>query len=167
LRNSRVDFGKRWRQLHGLILTWGRLCQGACIIEALSMTFFRHRRSEPGLRAQRLLTGPTSHSVAVRDGSTMIPLSTERAQENETNLRNGSSGPWTRTVRSPGSARTDRVLEEGELREGGSGGLHDGPFNDETRGHVFPQRHDELARQRHDQRLLDAPATSLDAIFKP
>jgi hypothetical protein len=33
------------------------------------------RRSEPGLGAQRLLAGPTSHSVAVRDGSTKIPLS--------------------------------------------------------------------------------------------
>jgi len=142
------------------------------IIETLSMSCFRDCRSEPGQRAQRLLAGPTSHSVAVRYGSTMIPLSTERARENETNLRNGSSGPWTRTVRSPASARTDQVLEEGGIGgrgvcESGSGGLHDSPLDDETRGHVFPQRHEQLARQGDEQRLLDAPAIGLDAIFEP
>src|SRR5579863_10294206 len=142
------------------------------IIETLSMSCFRDCRSEPGQRAQRLLAGPTSHSVAVRYGSTMISLSTERARENETNLRNGSSGPWTRTVRSPASARTDQVLEEGGIGgrgvcESGSGGLHDSPLDDETRGHVFPQRHEQLARQGDEQRLLDAPAIGLDAIFEP
>src|SRR5208337_3062988 len=155
-----------------LVLTWGRLCQGLCIIESWSVSCFPACRSEPDLRAQRLLAGPTSHSVAVRDGSTMIPLSAERAQENETNLRNGSSGPRSRTVRSPGSARTDRVLEEGGVGgrgvcESGSGGLHDSPLDDEAGGHVFPQRHEQLARQGHDQRLLDAPAIGLDAIFEP
>src|SRR5271156_3227509 len=94
---------------HPLVLTWERLCQVSCISESLAASCFPDRRSEPDLRAQRLLAGPTSPSVAVRDGSTMIPLSGERAQENETNLRNGCSGPWTRTVRSPASARTDQV----------------------------------------------------------
>src|SRR5580658_5824834 len=126
------------------------------------------RRSEPGLGAQRVLAGPTSHSVAVRDGSTKIPLSAAWAKENETNLRNGSSGPWTRTVRSPASSRTDRVLEErGNLAGAALGGLHDSPLDGETGGDVFPQRHEQLARQGDDQRLLDAPAVGLEAIFEP
>ena len=149
----------------------GALVSRAVISAPSSMTFFRDCRSKPGLRAQRLLTGPTSHSVAAVDGSTMISLSAEWAQENETNLRNGSSGPWTRTVRSPASARTDRVLEEGgvweEFCERGSGILHDRPLDDETGGYVFPQRHEQLARQGDDERLLNAPAIGLDALFEP
>ena len=102
----------------------------------------------------------------------MIPLSTELARENETNLSNGCSGPWTRTVRSPASARTDQVLEEGGIGgrrrlQSGSGGRHDSPLDDETGGHVFPQRHEQLARQGDEQGLLDAPAIGLDAIFEP
>ena len=152
--NSQAVLALRSRAERGvtkvLVLTWGRLCQ-AMTIEPSWVSCFPDRRFEPDLQAQRLLAGPTSHSVAVRDGSTMIPPSAERAQENETNLRSGSSGPWTRTVRSPGSARTDRVLEEGGdcgriCESAGSGGLHHSPLDDETGCHVFPQRHEQLAR---------------------
>jgi len=39
-----------------------------------------------------LPAGPTSHAVAVRDGAPGFRFRRGRAQENETNLRNGSSG---------------------------------------------------------------------------
>src|ERR1019366_3657214 len=52
---------------------------------------FRHPRSEPIARSGRFLARSNSHSVAVRDGNTNIPLAAVGAQEDETILFNGFS----------------------------------------------------------------------------
>ena len=56
-----------------------------------------------------------SYPVAVRDGCTNIPLAAGRAQEDETILESGIQAK-RRSVRPPGSARTDRVLEDCRIR---------------------------------------------------
>src|ERR1035437_7344930 len=52
---------------------------------------FRYPRSEPIARSGRFLARSNSHSVAVRDGYTNIPLAAVGAQEAETILFNGFS----------------------------------------------------------------------------
>src|ERR1019366_10307695 len=52
---------------------------------------FRYPRSEPIARSGRFLARSNSHSVAVRDGYTNIPLAAVGAQEDETILFNGFS----------------------------------------------------------------------------
>ena len=48
-----------------------------------------------------------------------------------------------------------------------SGALHHGSLNDDASGDIFPQRHQQLARQRHDSRLLHAAAVAFDPFFEP
>jgi hypothetical protein len=48
-----------------------------------------------------------------------------------------------------------------------SGGLHHGSLNDDASGDIFPQRHQQLARQRHDNRLLHAATVAFDPFFEP
>ena len=48
-----------------------------------------------------------------------------------------------------------------------SGGLHHGSLNDDASGDIFPQRYQQLARQRHDSRLLRAAAVAFDPFFEP
>src|SRR5260221_1142494 len=54
----------------------------------------------------------TSHTVAAHDGCTKIPLAAHRAQEDENHSRKRRFRPWLASVRLPGSARTDQVLED-------------------------------------------------------
>ena len=63
-------------------------------------------------RSDRFHTRSNSHSVAVRGGCTNIPLAAVAAQEDETILNSGFFGPFPCSVRPPGSARTDQVLED-------------------------------------------------------
>ena len=54
----------------------------------------------------------TSHTVAAHDGCTKIPLAAHRAQEDENHSRKRRLRPWLASVRPPGSARKDQVLED-------------------------------------------------------
>src|SRR5262249_10776444 len=72
---------------------------------------------------------------------TKIPLSAGRAQEDENHSRKRHFRPWLATVRLPGSARTDQVLGNDGLRLVDSlGNLHRNAFDNDTGGHVFPER---------------------------
>jgi hypothetical protein len=62
--------------------------------------------------AARFRARSTSHSVAVHDGCTNIPLAAGKAQEDENHSRKRRFRPWFASVRPPGSARTDQVLED-------------------------------------------------------
>src|ERR1700732_359844 len=62
--------------------------------------------AQPG----RFRTRSTSHSVAIRNGCTNIPLAADRAQEDENLSRNRRFRPRIASVRPPGSVRTDHVL---------------------------------------------------------
>jgi hypothetical protein len=114
-----------------------------------------------------------SHPVAVRGGCTNFPLATGRAQEDETILELGVSGHAMQSVRRPGSARTDRVLTDcGIVGKISSGGVffdaaQDGAFDHDAGAHILPQRHQELSRERHDRRLLEAAAIVLDPFVEP
>jgi len=62
--------------------------------------------AQPG----RFRTRSTSHTVAVRDGCTNIPLAAGRAQEDENLSRKRRFRPRLASVRPPGSVRTDHAL---------------------------------------------------------
>src|SRR6267143_198715 len=72
---------------------------------------------------------------------TKIPLSAGRAQEDENHSRKRHFRPWLATVRLPGSARTDQVLgDDGITLVYSLGNLHRNAFDNDTGGHVFPER---------------------------
>src|SRR5215831_19648447 len=72
---------------------------------------------------------------------TKIPLSAGRAQEDENHSRKRHFRPWLATVRLPGSARTDQVLgDDGITLVYSLGNLHRNAFENDTGGHVFPER---------------------------
>ena len=97
----------------------------------------------------------TSHSVAARNGCTNIPLAAVGAQEDETILEDGFFRPCSDAVRPldpPG------LISLEDLRIGqrlSSGTFHHGSLDDNACGHIFPERYQQLARQRHDCRLLE------------
>jgi hypothetical protein len=62
--------------------------------------------------AARFRARSTSHPVAARDGCTNIPLAAGRGSGERNHSSNRHFRPWTTSVRSPGSARTDQVLED-------------------------------------------------------
>jgi hypothetical protein len=83
----------------------------------------------------------TSHAVAARSGCTKIPLSAGWAQEDENHSRKRHFRPRFATVRLPGSARTDQVLgDDGIMLVSSLGNLHRNAFDNDTGGHVFPER---------------------------
>jgi hypothetical protein len=77
--------------------------------------------------AARFRARSTSHTVAVRDGCTNIPLAAGRAQEDENLSRKRPFRPRLASVRPPGSVRTDHVpritvlddVEDGAYRQAG------------------------------------------------
>jgi hypothetical protein len=77
--------------------------------------------------------------------------------------------PDRTSVRRPRSARIDQILvgfHKGRSKRGLCL-LHDGTLNDDPGGCIFPKRDQQLARQRDDGRLLQAPAIVFNARFKP
>src|SRR6266480_3892390 len=101
---------------------------------------FRYPRPKPHLRdTARFRARSTSHADAAHSSCTKIPLSAGRAQEDENHSRKRHFRPWLDTVRLPGSARTDQVLEMTGLRVCSLGNLHRNAFDNNTGGHVFPE----------------------------
>ena len=91
--------------------------------------------------AARFRARSTSHAVAAHSSCTKIPLSAGRAQEDENHSRKRHFRPWLATVRLPGSARTDQVLgDDGITLVYSLGNLHRNAFDNDTGGHVFPER---------------------------
>ena len=116
----------------------------------------------------RITARSTSHVVAAHSSCTKIPLSTGRAQEDENHSRKRHFRPWLATVRLPGSARTDQVLGDDGITLGYSlGNLHRNAFDNDTGGHVFPERDQELSRQSHDRCLAQAAPVAADPFVKP
>ena len=102
----------------------------------------RYPRSKPICAdAARFRARSTSHAVAAHSSCTKIPLSAGRAQEDENHSRKRHFRPWLATVRLPGSARTDQVLgDDGITLVYSLGNLHRNAFDNDTGGHVFPER---------------------------
>jgi hypothetical protein len=123
--------------------------------------------------AARFRARSTSHTVAAQDGCTKIPLAAGRGSGGRNHSVDRHFRPWLLSVRPPGSARADQVLEDliicraSILRRLLSGVLHHGAFDDDAGGDIFPQRHQQLARQRHDGRLLQTAAVAADPFFEP
>jgi hypothetical protein len=91
--------------------------------------------------AARFRARSTSHAVAAHSSCTKIPLSAGRAQEDENHSRKRHFRPWLATVRLPGSARTNQVLgDDGITLVYSLGNLHRNAFDNDTGGHVFPER---------------------------
>jgi hypothetical protein len=115
-----------------------------------------------------ILARSTSHSVAVHDGCTNIPLAAGGAQEDETILEGGFSGhAKVRFVHldPPGLIGSWKIRGFGERLS--SGGFHHGSLDDDAGCHIFPERHQQLSRQRHDGRLFKTAAVAPDPFFKP
>src|ERR1700674_338078 len=95
-------------------------------------------------------------------------------------------------LRRKGSIETRTILENGVLGHGlllfvhldppglikvqedygvrfvcSSGGRHCGAFDDDTGGHIFPERDQQLSRQRHDRCLTQAAAITANSFVKP
>src|ERR1700680_3386067 len=75
-----------------------------------SSGFFGIQGLSPIAQPGRLRTRSTSHSVAIRNGCTNIPLAAGRAQEDENLSRKLRSRRRIASVLPPGSIRTDHVL---------------------------------------------------------
>src|SRR5499427_8468947 len=89
-------------------------------------------------------------------------------REDENHSRKRHFRPWLATVRLPGSARTDQVLgDDGITLAYSLGNLHRNAFDNNTGGHVFPERDQELSRQCHDGCLAQAAAIAAYPFVKP
>src|SRR5271155_3043155 len=123
--------------------------------------------AQPG----RLRTRSTSHSVAIRNGCTSIPLAAGRAQEDENLSRKRRFRPRIASVRPPGSVRTDYVLRITVLdawKTGlSSGRPNHGAFDHDPSAHIFPERDQQLSRQRHDRRLAPTTAVAINSVLEP
>src|SRR5271163_3202066 len=121
--------------------------------------------------AARFRARSTSHTVAVRDGCTNIPLAAGRAQEDENLSRKRRFRPRLASVRPPGSVRTDHVLRITVLNAWkmglSSGRPNHCAFDHDSGAHIFPERDQQLSRQRHDRRLALTTAVTFDSVLKP
>ena len=119
--------------------------------------------------AARFRARSTSHPVAARDGCTNIPLTAGRGsgERNHSSNRRFRGHGLPRFVHPdpPELIRSWKICESAERLS--SGGLHHGSLNDDAGGDIFPQRHQQLARQRHDSSLLHAAAVAFDPFFEP
>ena len=159
-----------------IVLTWGVPGQGgdsfmrAPAHLVSSVLIFR---SYPGPEPD-CLTRPVSEHDQPHIRSpleTAAPTSRLRragAQANETILPIGISVHGLPRFVHPDPPELIRSWEIWESAERlSSGGLHHGSLNDDASGDIFPQRHQQLARQRHDSRLLHAAAVAFDPFFEP
>jgi hypothetical protein len=122
----------------------------------------------PIARPGRFLARSTSHSVAARSDCTNIPLAAAGAQEDETILESGFLGHGSRRfvhLDPPGLIRSWKISGFGQRLS--QGRFHHGSLDDDTSSHIFPERHQQLSRQRHDCRLLVTAAIAPDPFFEP
>src|SRR5271157_1786420 len=120
--------------------------------------------------AARFRARSTSHTVAVRDGCTNIPLAAGRAQEDENLSRKRLFRPRLASVRRPGSVRTDPVPRIAVLawKTGlSSGRPNHCAFEHDSGAHIFPERDQQLSRQRHDGRLAPTTAVTFHSVLEP
>jgi len=90
------------------------------------------------------------------------------AQANETILPIGVSGhglPRFVHPDPPEPIRPWKICES--VQRLSSGDLHHGSLNEDTGGDIFPQRHEKLAGERDDDRLLHTAAVAFDPFFEP
>ena len=115
--------------------------------------------------AARFRARSTSHTVAVRDGCTNIPLAAGGAQEDENLSRKRRFRPRPASVRPPGSVRTDhvpRITVLGDAEDGlSSGRPNHCAFDHDSSAHIFPERDQQVSRQRHDRCLAPTTAVTL------
>jgi hypothetical protein len=114
------------------------------------------------------LTRSTSHPVAALSDCTNIPLAAGGAQEDETILNRGFLGHGFRRfvyLDPPGLIRSWKIYGFGQRLS--SGDFHHGSLNDDACGHIFPERYQQLSRQRYDGNLLKTAAIARNSFFKP
>ncbi len=155
---------------HCHILTWRGSGQGVRFSRAYVKLqwLLRYPRSEPdcttwlfppqinltfGRRSQRLHQDPACDGWAQEDGTILESGFLSHGLDRFVDLDPpGPIRPWE--IRRFGQ----RLLPAG---------FHHGSFDDDASGHLFPKRHQQLARQRHDGRPLEAAAVARDPFFKP
>src|SRR5271165_4012371 len=135
------DRRRTWRRTWRLgNLTWGALGQelihsGMCQTpRAASVSEVRARLHD----AARFRARSTSHTVAARDGCTNVPLAAGRGSGERNHSINRHIGPWLPSVRPPGSARTDQVLEDLNVERLWLDDFHHGSLDDDAGGDIFP-----------------------------
>src|SRR6266446_9122264 len=106
------------------------------------LQLLRYPRSKPICATRPVSEHDQPHMRSPAHSScTKIPLSAGRAQEDENHSRKRHFRPWLATVRLLGSARTDQVLgDDGITLVYSLGNLHRNAFDNDTGGHVFPER---------------------------
>src|SRR5712672_3753490 len=123
----------------------------ACVTRLVS------EHDQPHIRSPFATAAPTSR------------LRRAGLRKTRTFLENGASRPRPASVRPPGSVRTDYVLRITVLdawKTGlSSGGPNHGAFDHDPGGHIFPERDQQLSRQRHDRRLAPTTAVTFDSVL--
>ena len=114
-------------------------------------------------------TRSNSHSVAARSSCTNIPLASgEGSGGRDHSLRSAYPNPSrVRFVHldPPGLIRSREIAGKGAAAC--SGGLEDGPLDQNASGRILPERDQQLARQSNDRRFAETPARALDPRAEP
>src|SRR5271168_4455295 len=92
-------------------------------------------------------------------------------KEDENLSRKRRFRPRLASVRPPGSVRTDPVLWITVLNAWkmglSSGRPNHCAFDHDSGAHIFPERDQQLSRQRHDRCLAPTTAVAFDSVLKP
>ena len=133
-----------------------------------SLGCFGYPWSEPHCMTRPVSSaGSNSHTVAaLNDGpQSRLRCGDGSGERNHSGARHLK--PNRTSVRPPGSARIDLSWE---ITKSGlcalSGGLHHSTLDNDAEGDIFPERDQQLSRQRDDRRLPQAAAL-LDAFLEP
>src|SRR4029077_14347990 len=105
------------------------------------LQLLRYPRSKPICATRPVSEHGQPHMRSPLIAAAQIPLSAGRAKEDENHSRKRHFRPWLATVHLLGSARTDQVLgDDGITLVYSLGNLHRNAFDNDTGGHVFPER---------------------------
>ena len=143
----------------------GRGGNASAAHEKYSSRCFSIQGLSPIARPGRFLARSNSHPVVARSDCTNILLAAAGLRRTRPFSR-AAFRPSRSAVRPPGSARTDRALEDFSSLVL-SGRFHHGSLDNDTSAHIFPQRHQQLARQRHDGLSLMPATIECDPLFEP
>src|SRR3954471_6015139 len=110
-------------------------------------------------------TSSNSHPVAVRSGCTNIPRAAGGGSGGRDHSNTRLFKPAVEPVRPPGSPGADQALGDDRIRVSAGSDFHRGPLDNDTGGHIPPQRNQQLSCERDDHRFAET-ASALDPFME-